>query len=74
MLLYSIGIYNIRYIMRKKYSNCVVDNIITAVDKQRDHAWTSKGDGFNADDEVKLMMNIMYVDSNIFDDGIEDVR
>lgn len=52
----------------------IIDNIITIIDKQRDHAWLSKGDDFNVDDEVKLIVNTMYIDSNIFDDEIEDVK
>ena len=51
----------------------VTDNTITVVDKY-DHTWSFKGDGFNVNDEVKLMMNTMHTDSNIFDDEIEDAK
>ena len=51
----------------------VTDNIITVVDRC-DYTWSFEGDGFNVDDEVKLMMNTMHTDSNIFDDEIEDVK
>lgn len=51
----------------------VTDNIITVVDKC-DYTWSFEGDGFNINDEVKLMMNTMHTDSNIFDDEIEDVK
>ena len=51
----------------------VTDNIITVVDKN-DHTWSFEGDGFNVDDKVKLMMNTMHTDSNIFDDEIEDAK
>ena len=51
----------------------VTDNIITVVDRC-DYTWSFEGDGFKVDDEVKLMMNTMHTDSNIFDDEIEDVK
>ena len=51
----------------------VTDNTITVVDKY-DHTWSFEGDGFNVDDKVKLMMNTMHTDSNIFDDEIEDAK
>ena len=51
----------------------VTDNIITVVDRC-DYTWSFEGDGFNVGDEVKLMMNTMHTDSNIFDDEIEDVK
>lgn len=51
----------------------VTDNIITVIDKS-DHTWSFEGDGFNVDDEVKLTIDTMHTDSNIFDDKIEDVK
>ena len=51
----------------------VTDDIITVVDRC-DYTWSFEGDGFNVNDEVKLMMNTMHTDSNIFDDEIEDVK
>ena len=51
----------------------VTDNIITVVDKH-DYTWSFKGDGFNVDDKVKLTMDTMHTDSNIFDDEIEDAK
>ena len=51
----------------------VTDNIVTVVDKCN-NTWSFKGDGFNVDDEVKLTMDTMHTDSNIFDDKIEDVK
>ena len=51
----------------------VTDNIITVVDKY-DHTWSFEGDGFNVDDKVKLTMDTMHTDSNIFDDEIEDAK
>ena len=51
----------------------VTDDIITVVDRC-DYIWSFEGDGFNVNDEVKLMMNTMHTDSNIFDDEIEDVK
>ena len=52
---------------------CKTDNIITVVDRC-DYTWSFKGDGFNVNNEVKLMMDTMHTDSNIFDDKIEDVK
>lgn len=51
----------------------VTDSIITVVDKC-DYTWSFEGDGFNVNDKVKLMMNTMHTDFNIFDDEIEDVK
>lgn len=51
----------------------VTDDVITVVDRC-DYTWSFYGNGFNVDDEVKLMMNTMHTDSNIFDDEIEDVK
>ena len=51
----------------------VTDNIVTVVDKCN-NTWSFKEDGFNVDDEVKLTMDTMHTDSNIFDDKIEDVK
>lgn len=51
----------------------VTDNIVTVIDKHN-NTLSFKGDGFNVDDEVKLTMNTMHTDSNIFDDEIEDVK
>ena len=51
----------------------VTGNIITVVDKH-DYTWSFEGDGFNVDDKVKLTMDTMHTDSNIFDDEIEDAK
>ena len=51
----------------------VTDNIVTVIDKHN-NTLSFKGDGFNVDDEVRLTMDTMHTDSNIFDDEIEDVK
>lgn len=51
----------------------VTDNIITVIDRCN-YTWSFEGDGFNVDDEVRLIMNTMHTDSNIFDDEIKDVK
>ena len=51
----------------------VTDNIITVVDGCN-YVWSFEGNGFNVNDEVKLMMNTMHTNSNIFDDEIEDIK
>lgn len=51
----------------------VTDNIITVVDRC-DYTWSFEGDGFKVDDKVKLTIDTMHTDSNIFDDEIEDVK
>lgn len=51
----------------------VTDNIITVADKCG-YTWKFEGDGFDVDDGVKLTMNTMHTDSNIFDDEIEDAK
>ena len=51
----------------------VTDNIVIVIDKYN-NTLSFKGDGFNVDDEVKLTMDTMHTDSNIFDDEIENVK
>jgi hypothetical protein len=64
--------YETHYIRKATVIN-VTDNIVTVVDKHN-NTWSFKGDGFNVDDEVKLTMDTMHTDSNIFDDEIEDAK
>lgn len=51
----------------------VTDNIVTVVDRC-DYVWEFEGDGFNVNDEVKMLMNTMHTDNYIFDDEIENVK
>ena len=51
----------------------VTDNIVTVIDKHN-NTLSFKGDDFNVDDEVRLTMDTMHTDSNIFDNEIEDVK
>jgi hypothetical protein len=51
----------------------VTDNIVTVIDKYN-NTLSFKEDSFNVDDKVKLTMDTMHTDSNIFDDEIEDVK
>lgn len=51
----------------------VTNNIVTVVDKCG-YLWDFEGDGFKPNDEVKMTMNTMHTDSNIYDDKIENVK
>jgi len=51
----------------------VEDSVVTVVDNC-DYVWQFEGTDFRVDDKVKLSMNTMNTDSNIFDDAIEDAK
>ena len=51
----------------------VIGDTVTVMDKCG-YTWAFEGNDFNVNDKVKLMMNTMHTDSNIFDDKIEDVK
>lgn len=51
----------------------IIGNTVTVMD-ECGYTWAFEGNDFNVNDKVKLMMNTMHTDSNIFDDKIEDVK
>lgn len=51
----------------------IIGNTVTVMD-ECGYTWAFEGNDFNVNDKVKLMMNTMNTDSNIFDDKIEDVK
>ena len=51
----------------------VTDNIITVIDTCN-YTWSFYGDGFNVNDEVKLTMDTMNTNFNVFDDVVKDVK
>lgn len=51
----------------------VEDSVVTVVDNC-DYVWQFEGTDFHVDDKVRLSMNTMNTDSDIFDDAIEDAK
>ena len=50
----------------------IEDNTIVVVDTT-DNVWEFEGTNYKINDNVKMVMNTMHTDSNIYDDEIEKV-
>ena len=51
----------------------VTDNIVTVVD-DTNNLWSFEGTNFNVNDKVKMTMDSMNTDLNIYDDEITNVK
>lgn len=51
----------------------VNDNIVTVID-DTNNLWSFKGTDFNVNDKVKITMDSMNTDLNIYDDEITNVK
>ena len=51
----------------------VTDNIVTVID-DTNNLWSFKGTDFNVNDKVKMTMDSMNTDLNIYDDEITNVK
>ena len=49
------------------------NNIVTVIDACN-YTWSFYGDGFDVNDKVKLTMDTMNTNFNVFDDVIKDVK
>ena len=51
-----------------------IDNSIITVIDNCDYIWEFEGTGFSVGDTVRMTMDTMNTDTNIFDDAIENVK
>ena len=50
----------------------IENNIVTVIDDYRNY-WEFESEGFNKGDRIKMLMDTMRTDSNIYDDEIQRV-
>ena len=60
------------YYTREAIVTEVHEDVVIVVDRQGNE-WSFIGDEFKVNDNVKLIMNTMHTENNIYDDVIEDV-
>lgn len=51
-----------------------VQGIVVTVEDKCGYLWDFEGEGFNKEENVKMLMCTMGTDSNIYDDEVQDVK